>query len=448
MRQDQKVNLLKGNLVDFKAIDLGDDTHALSVGTKRESPINSQSTDFAGRSSFITVFGEQVVASRQNNINVPFLRSTGLGGETEYLRSVRDNSGLTNTTGLASFSNEVLYTESGIGIADYEFISRAINRYITGHGNEVFHTMIFESAEAGVDYGIGYGRKDTDFIGFGYNGLIFGIWLILRGTRTHIPQDNWNTNTLKDGDFILDPTKENISGTSFGWLGVADILFYINASDNDWILVHRHKTANIDSKPHMTDPTQPISSWVERLSGSGANIRSGTSSWYAGTVGNRATGTGSDKSPLIERDNINVPQNTETVLVSVRNKDVFQGKPNTVRSRYGTVTLTTDGNKPVKFKVYLNGVINGTWYDFDTDLSVTEMSTDAQLSLTQIVKGNITKIVEQVGSTALGKSGSLRINLFDSDIVISAYPTDTITITAQSQNATNVDIQLRLIEEF
>jgi len=420
------------------------------LGSKVTKPLftTSKISDFAGRSPFVSVFGALVTGTRLNNINIPFIRGTGLGGLTEYLRSVKEVTGVTNATGQVTHANEVLYTESGTGIADYEFISKATNRYITGHGNEVFHTMIFESAEAGVDNGIGYGRKDTDFIGFGYNGLVFGIWLILRGVRTHIPQDDWNTNKLKSGKFILDPTKENISGTAFGWLGVADIIFYIQASENDWIVVHRHRTANIDNKPHLSDPNQPISTFVERLSGSGANIRTGTSSWYAGTVGNRGKGTGSDKAPLIERDGVTIPSNTETVLLSIRNRDIFQGKPNSIRSRYGTLTLVTDGNKSVKFKVYLNGVTGGTWDFYDEPLSVTEVSTTTSLNLTSTTVGGILKINEQVGSTALGKADSVRLNLFDSDVVIAAYPNDTITITAQSQNTSEIDIQLRLIEEF
>lgn len=443
-----KEDFQTGRHLDVKYIDLKDDTHALAVGAKQSQAIPSKPTDFAGRSSFVTVFGEQVVGTRQNNINVPFLRSTGLGGDTDYLRSVKDEAGVTNVTGQVSFNNEVLFVESGTGIADYEFFSKAINRYQTGHGNEVFHTMIFEPPEIGVDNAIGYGRKDTDFLGFGYNGLTFGIWLILRGVRTHIPQSEWNVNTLLDGDFVFNPEMENISGTSFGWLGVADILFYINTSKDDWVLVHRHQTANIDNKPHMSDPNQPICTWVERLSGSGSNIRTGTSSWYAGTVGNRAKGTGSDKTPLIQRDEVLIPAGVETVLLSVRNRETFQGKRNSIRVRYGTLTLVTDGNKSVRFKVYINGVTGGTWGFYDEELSVTEVSTTTTLSLTSTTIDGVTKINEQIGSTALAKSDRTRINLFDSDIVISALPTDTITITAESSSSSYIDIQLRMIEEF
>lgn len=418
------------------------------LGSSFLNPAKSRLTDFAGRSAYCTVFGELVVGTRQNNINIPFVRNNGHIGNTEFLKSTRV---IQTGTGGDEFENETAYVYSGTGVADSQLISKNTNRYITGHGNEVFHTMRFDGAEDGVNSGIGYGTKDNDFIGFGYDGLTFGIWLTFRGVRQHIPQAEWNVNRLDSGTFILDPQKENISGTSFGWLGVADILFYINGSGDDWLLVHRHKTANIDTKPHLSDPTQPMSSFIERPLGAGANIRLGSSSWYAGTVGNRATGTGADKTPLVERDNVSISANTETVLLSIRNKDTFAGKPNTVRIRYGTITLVSDGQKSVKFKVYLNGVDRnvGTWGDYDSDLSVSEINTDSPLSLTTVNPvPTVNKILEQIGSTALAKEDRDRINLFSSDVVISAFPNDTITITAESQNSSSIDVQIRWIEEF
>lgn len=410
-----------------------------------KNPDTAEITDFANRKAFTSVFGELVTGVRQNNINVAFIRSTGLTGTVSYLKSVKAiKSGTTSDL----FENETAYIQSGLGVGSFEFMSLATNRYIAGHSSEVFHTMVFSEPEAGVNSGIGYGRKDTDFIGFGYNGLVFGIWLTLRGVKTHIPQSNWNENTLLDGDFILNPQKENISGTSFGWLGVADILFYINTSTNGWILVHRHQTANIDSKPHLRDPNQPISSFIERTAGTGANIRIGTSSWAAGTIGERAKGTGADKAPFIEIAGKSVSANTETVLLSIKNNVMFKGKLNTIRIRYGTLTLTTDGTKSVSFRVYNNGVTGGTYTDYDSELSVSSISTDTTLSYTSTNIAGLVRKNEQVGGTYLAKADRERLNLYESDIVIAAYPGEVITITAFSTGATVVDMELRWIEEF
>lgn len=433
---------------DVKLIDNEDGTHSISVGANRDNPLLVNQSDFSGRSPFVTVFGEQVVGQRQNNINIPFLRNNGNIGTEENLKSTRFIS-----TGTATETNEnqTAYIDVGTGVGFAELYSRNTNRYVTGHGNDDFETMVFDGLESGVDSGVGYGRiSQNDFIGFGYQGTTFGIWQKLRGIETFIPQSSWNENTLLDGDFILDPQKENIGGKAFGWLGVADILYYINASENDWILVHRHKVANIDTKPHLSNPTQPISTWIRRESGSGANIRVGTSSWFAGTVGNRASGTGADKFPFIKRTVTGV--STEEVLLSIRNRQEFpSGSANTVRLRYGTLTLTSDGTKAVEFNVYLNGVDGnvGEWGYYDEDLSVSEINIDSPLALTNrtIVTG-LDKANEQVGGTFLNKVDRDRINLFSTDVVIAANAGDIITITAKSQNSTDISFEMRWIEEF
>lgn len=406
--------------------------------------------DFAKRSSFNTVFGESVVASRQNNINIPFTRNNGNVGLESNLKSTDY---FQSGTATQSNTNQTAYMESGLGVGLSELKSKTSNRYITGHSSDQFFTTVYSSKESGIDSGVGYGSiRGQDFIGFGYKGLDFGIWLKLRGTETFIKQIDWNTKTLLDGDFILNPTKENIMGISFGWLGVADLLFYVNASENDWILVHRHKTANFDNKPHLSNPTQPMSEFVRRLSGSGANIKVGTSSWFAGTVGERASGTGADKFPYIKRSQVSVAGNTETVLLSIRNRVEFPvGTPNTVRLRYGTLTFVSDGTKPVEFNVYINGVNGavGTWGYYDEQLSVSEINIDSPLVLNNrtIVTG-VSKPNEQIGGTFLNKVDRDRINLFGSDVVIAANAGDIITITAKSANSTVIDFQIRWIEEF
>lgn len=408
----------------------------------------SSGLDFAKRSSFNTVFGESVVASRQNNINIPFIRSNGNNGLESNLKSTDY---FQSGTATQSNTNQTAYMESGSGVGLSEIKSKNTNRYITGHISDCFFTTVYNDIDVGVDSGVGYGSiRGNDFIGFGYKGLDYGIWLKLRGIETFIKQIDWNTRTLLDGDFILNTTKENIMSISFGY-AVADILFSIK-SNSGWALVHRHRTANVDNKPHLSNPTQPMSEFVRRLSGSGANIKVGTSSWNAGTVGERASGTGADRFPYIKRSQVSVAGNTETVLLSIRNRVEFPvGTPNTVRLRYGTLTFVSDGTKPVEFNVYINGVNGavGTWGYYDEQLSVSEINIDSPLVLNNrtIVTG-VTKPNQQIGGTFLNKVDRDRINLFGSDVVIGANAGDIITITAKSINNTVIDFQIRWIEEF
>jgi hypothetical protein len=178
----------------------------------------------------------------------------------------------------------------------------------------------------------------------------------------------------------------------------------------------------------------------------------GSSSWFAGTVGERASGTGADKFPFIKRSAMSIAGNTETILLSIRNRLEFPtGISNTVRLRYGTLSLTTDGAKPVEFNVYLNGIDGdvGTWGYYDEGLSVSEINIDSPLVLNNrtIVTG-LAKANEQIGGTFLNKVDKERINLFSSDVIIAANAGDIITITAKSTGNTVVDFQIRWIEEF
>lgn len=410
---------------------------------------NVMLTDPMGRGAFNSTFGEAVVGTRQNNINIPFIRNNGNIGVESNLKSTDY---FQSGTATQSNTNQTAYMESGSGVGLSEIKSKNTNRYITGHISDCFFTTVYNDIDVGVDSGVGYGSiRGGDFIGFGYKGLDYGIWLKLRGVETFIKQVDWNTRTLLDGDFILNTTKENIMSISFGY-AVADILFSIK-SNSGWTLVHRHRTANIDNKPHLSNPTQPMSGFVRRLSGSGANIKVGTSSWNAGTVGERASSTGADKFPFIRRPQVAIVGGVETVLLSIRNRETFSGKENTVRLRYGTITITSDGTKPVEFNVYLNGVpydnVAHGWGFYDENLSVSELNINAPLELTTrtIVTG-LSKANELIGGTFLGKVDRDRINLFSGDAVISANAGDILTFTAKSINNTVVDFEARWIEEF
>lgn len=433
-----------GKHLDLKLINNLDDTYSYSV---------RDGGDAMGRQSFNSTFGEKVVGTRQNNINIPFIRNNGNIGTEEALKSTNYFS---SGTGDQEHENETAYVKTGVGIGYAEIRSKNTNRYVTGHGNDTFHTMVLPSAPENNTYSwVGYGSlKLSDCIGFGTYNLDYGIWLKLRnGTlaNSFIPRSEWNINDLTEE---LNDGLEVIGGTSFGWLGVADIDFFIYLSNNTFVHVHKHRVNNVDNKPHLSDPTQPISIGIERTSGTGANLRIGTSSWFAGTVGNRATGTGADKFPFIKRSAVSVSGGTETVLLSIRNREEFPvGKKNNVRLRYGTVTITSDGTKSVEFNVYLNGVpydnVTHDWGYYDENLSVSELNINAPLQTTSrtIVTG-LDKINEQIGGTYLGKVDRDRINLFSQDVVISANAGDILTFTAKSSNSTVIDFEIRWIEEF
>lgn len=447
--KSKEINSWKGKN-KVKLIDNRDGTHSISVGATTSNPLAVQSVDPMQRVGLNSTFGEAVVGTRQNNINIPFVYNNGNGGIEENMNITKF---LSSGTGFQTNENETCFMHTGTGIGYAENRSKNTNRYVTGHGNDVFHTFVFpDVGEANTYSWLGYGSlKMNDCIGFGKKDNVFGIWLKLRGSSledSFVPQSEWNIDTLPEyvnGNGL-------ISGNSFGWLGYADIDLFVMLDNNQIVHVHKYKANNTNQVPHISDPTMPISVGCERTSGAGADIKNGTSSWFAGTVGNRATGTGQDRFPFVKRRAVSVPANTETVLLSIRNKEEFAGKPNNLRLRYGTVTITSDGNKTVEFNVYLNGVRYDPnvdeWGDYDANASITEMNLDAPLQLaSRSIVAGLDKVNQQIGGTYLGKIDRDRINLFSRDVIIAANAGDIITFTALSSGATEVDFELRHIEE-
>jgi hypothetical protein len=138
-----------GNIKKYRVIYNGDGTYSSAVDSVNS--LKTKSLDFAKRSSFNTVFGESVVASRQNNINIPFTRNNGNIGLEENLKTtVFFNSG----TAIQSNTNQTAYVETGTGVGLAELKSKNTNRYITGHSSDQFGTMVFAGSEVNVDSGV------------------------------------------------------------------------------------------------------------------------------------------------------------------------------------------------------------------------------------------------------------------------------------------------------
>lgn len=406
------------------------DTTAIKIDAGEIGKIPDR--DQAGNTSFNTIFGEKTVGMRTDYINVSF----------QYGISDYDTIPTLSGTGYKQEYSAVASINTGLGIGAYKVTSRATNRYVTGHECLVMFTADFSVGEVNTYQRIGYGDS-SDFIGFGKNQSVYGIWTAFDdGTFVHIPQSTWNTDKL-DGTgssgHILNPDKYNIYMVQFGWLGIAPIVFSIYCGTKlGWKVVHIIDGTNEAEQPHLGNPVLPITMEVGRTSGSGANVELKTSSWRASIIGEHSSSSLADRTFQVERS-VTIPANTETPLITFKNKDIFKGKSNHVVSRYATVTLSSDGTKAVNFKVKKNATLTGAVYsDVDTNNSVSEKDTSATL----ISGGTL------VGGTLLGKVDRERINLFGGDVPIKVYPNETLTLSAISTASSDLNIFLRIIEEF
>lgn len=124
-----------------------------------------------------------------------------------------------------------------------------------------------------------------------------------------------------------------------------------------------------------------------------------------------------------------------TPVITLKNKTTFNSAPNNYKIEYATVSLATDGTKPVYWNVITNAALTGAVFvDQDTANSIAQYD----VSATAISGGNL------VGGVVMNKSESTRINLLDGDVTIQINPGETITLAAKSVNNTIVDVFLTL----
>jgi hypothetical protein len=273
---------------------------------------------------------------------------------------------------------------------------------------------------------------------------VFGAVFRSDGVEEFIAQDDFNLDKL-DGTgasgFDIASDKLDLYTYRGGWYGVLPLAYGVFATGFGYVTCHVIDKSNTTDTPHLSNPTLPMFVEATRTAGTGADLVIKTASWRGGISGKKPEGSRADRAQvetIIEKSvaggGVIVP------VITLRNNTTFQGKVNHVRIRYATVSLFTDGNKPVIIGVYKNGtLVNESFVAKNTATSVTDVDVSATA---------YTPSSEPVGGVVLGRVDTARINLFKGDVIIAAYPGETITFTASSSNATELTLFLRWLEEF
>ena len=238
---------------------------------------------------------------------------------------------------------------------------------------------------------------------------------------------------------VWNPQKYNIFQITFGWLGVAPITISIYAGQTiGWIPIHSHDITNNTDSPHFGDPTLPMAMEVIRSSGTGANITLRSSSWRAGLVKPVVANHPSDR-PWVRNIAKSISANVDTPILSIRNETTFQSQNNHIRVRLATVSISTDGTKSVTIFIRRGSTLtNASFSANDVNESVVSLDTAA----TALSGGTL------IGGTVLGKVDTLRVNLFSGDVILDIHPGQTLTISAQSTGASDLNTFIRWNEEF
>jgi hypothetical protein len=381
--------------------------------------------DPAGRIALNSIFGDQIVVQRvpdiqeqfHYNVNTKTLDTTTVGAGAA---AIQEDSMLHVNTGTTTTGEVMVATKHSI-------------HYHPGYeGWALFTALWNDGGIAGAVQYIGPFSSDDGYF-IGYDGTDFVVGRRKETVDTKILSSAFNGDPTFIGEF--DNTKLNIFRISYGWLGTATISFEWKSPDG-WKVIHQMKQENQDTEPNTSNPQLPICIHVKKSSGA-TNISMHSGSWGGGVSG-----------PIGEDQHVGdryftgvaskAAVSTEAVIVNFQNVSSFQSKTNRVVAEGVRLGTAVDGTKSAIIKIYKNLTITSpTWADVDATNSI--MQTDTVGTVTP-------SDANLLWAYPLSKAGSVLDDIRNIDFEI--LPGETLTVTAQSAAATDVEFSARWRERF
>jgi len=210
--------------------------------------------DGSWRSSFNTIFGDKVTATKQDNILLKF----DYGILSSLMSTTTANGGAVSESNGRAKINSSTATN---GQARLESKDRV--RYAPWHDIYCYFTAVWENgwvAWATQFFGI---YDDNDWYRIGYDWTDFKVQRIADwSVDVELTQANFNHDTL-DGNgasgFTLDQTKMNIFRINFGYLWIAPAYFEVfGGHDKGWIHFADIDTVNTQAELAVRDPDLPF----------------------------------------------------------------------------------------------------------------------------------------------------------------------------------------------
>lgn len=337
------------------------------------------------------------------NINLGFVDTTLVASGT-----------VTQADSMAVVSSGAASTSSAILSSHDEVV------YQPGQGVLARFTALFTEGVAGNTQEIGVG-DDTDGFFVGYNGTEFGVLRRSNGTEYWTAQADFN-GPFKSSDLakIFDSTKGNIYQIQYQWLGYGTITFSIyNPINNKYLVMHRIRYANLNTTPSTYNPSYPLRIKSNNTTNDTAvTIKSASMAVF---VEGKATNT-----LLQEAIDNEKAVTSEVNILTIRNNATHQSVTNRSVVIPEIISVSSDGTKPVKFRLYKNTTLGGTpsYTAIDADQSVVSYDTAG----TTVTGG--TRVLE----IFIGKEDGNAINIKG---LFKLIPGDTLTITAESASTSN-----------
>ncbi len=334
-----------------------------------------------------------------------------------------------NITGTATItqSNSIgnLNTATSAGTALLQSIG--LTNYLPGTGLLIYITGVFNTGVAGTSQLLGAGNTNNGYY-FGYNGSVFSILHRSGGVDTYIAQSAWNIDTM-DGNgpskMILNPQNGNVYSVQLQWLGFGNIKFFIeDPLTSIPTLVHVIRFANSSTTASLAQPSFYARAILDNgVTSTAMTLKVSCIAIYY--EGNPVLRPGIRFSAS---NSATVGSNVLQSILTIRNKTTFASITNYIPIQIDSLSISSEGNKPVRFDIIRNATNAFVYNDVNTNRSVVDFST----TTATITTGTNTATIY---TTYIGKTDSQILDL-TSDLLY-LYPGETFTVAALTTNATN-----------
>ena len=297
-------------------------------------------------------------------------------------------------------------------------------------------TIRFISEEAIVFAG-SFLFTDTDITGVtasSFTQRIVGI----SSTDTWTTQTNWAIDSM-DGNGpsgqVLDTEKGNVYKIQYQWLGFGAIVFSIeNGVTGALQEVHRLPYGNLNTIPSINNPTLPFSCRTKNGANS-TNIKTEIGSIGAFLEGEDGV-LGLPFSHDGSKSGIGI---VETNLITIRNKQIYQGVINRVPVIPTTMSVSVDNVNGAFIRIFKGADVLGnvTWIDEDLENSVVEHD----------VAGTTVTGGTKIFGVVIPKNSSFPFDL--SKLNIELHPGEYLVFSATSTGGNGAfDLIINWLEKF
>lgn len=256
-------------------------------------------------------------------------------------------------------------------------------------------------------------------------------------TDTWTNQTDWNADKM-DGtglsEMSIDKTLGNVFQIQYQWLGYGAITFSVeNDRTGNFETVHRIMYSNKNLNTSVQNPFLNLFACVENTTNT-TDIIAFTPS-FVGFIEGEISDDGVISGITISKAGIGT---TQTPILTIRNKEIYQGKTNRVPVQLTFATVSVDGTKPALVDFILNSQLTDASYsDVNTNTSVIE----ADSSATALTGG-----IEQLGIGLAKQDGKL-VPFAAINFVLA--PGESITLAvAASSGSTDVVVSFNWKEFF